>query len=86
MVKPYLVFVCAPLMLCCATAPATPRALAPADEAAAFTAAGYTRKGAEWHNCDEPPSPSYSPGEITEVRDLDGDGRPEAVLVEGGAA
>ncbi len=59
--------------------------LSPADEAAAFAAAGFTRKGAQWRSdCDDPGTPSYSPGEIQQVKDLNGDGRPEAVIVEGG--
>lgn len=54
------------------------------DEAAIFRAAGFTRKADQWHGCgDETGSPAYEPGTIAETRDLDGDGRPEAVVTEG---
>lgn len=33
----------------------------------------------------DPGTPSYSPGTIESVRDLDGDGHPEAVITEGGS-
>ncbi len=56
-------------------------ALTPADEAAAFKAAGFTLKDKQWRNCEDP-SPAYSPGELGEVRDLNGDGLPEAVITE----
>jgi hypothetical protein len=54
-----------------------------ADQKAAFEAAGFTRRGEQWRACDDP-TPSYAPGAIETVRDLDGDGRPEAVISEGG--
>jgi hypothetical protein len=54
------------------------------DETAAFQAAGFTRHGEEWRACDDPGTLSYVPGAIQEVRDLNGDGRPEAVITEGG--
>ncbi|MGZ8288967.1 MAG: hypothetical protein ACXW2U_13535 [Telluria sp.] len=66
-----------------ATAQGAPASLAPAEEAAAFKAAGFTLKGKQWRNCDDP-TPTYSPGDIAEVRDLNGDGRPDAVITEGG--
>jgi len=59
-------------------------ALSPADEAAAFEAAGFARKGAQWRgDCEDPGTASYAPPVIETVRDLNGDGRPEAVIVEG---
>ena len=58
-------------------------ALSPVDEAAAFEAAGFTLKGGHWRACDDP-TPGYSPGAIQEVCDVNGDGRPEAVITEGG--
>lgn len=61
---------------------ATPK-LSAADEAAAFKAAGFTLKGKQWRGCEDP-TPSYEPGAIQEVRDFNGDGRPEAVITEGG--
>ena len=58
-----------------------------AEQAAIFTAAGFKRHGAAWKsgNCDGAESESYSPGTIDTYRDLNGDGRPEAVAGEGGA-
>ena len=63
-----------------ATAPA-------AEQAAIFKAAGFTRRGGAWKsgNCDGAESESYSPGRIETYGDLPGDGRPEAVVPEGGA-
>lgn len=57
----------------------------PGDSAALFTAAGFHRVGRQWRSgCDDPGTPSYSPGAIELYRDLNGDGRPEAVVTEGG--
>lgn len=71
------------LFSCSATATSAPAALTPEEQAAAFKAAGFTLKGKQWRQCEDP-SPSYTPGEIAEVRDLNGDGRPEALITEGG--
>jgi hypothetical protein len=63
-------------------------ASAPASEQAAiFKAAGFKKAGAAWKsgNCDGAESESYSPGNIENYADLNGDGRPEAVVTEGGA-
>ncbi|MCU0767424.1 MAG: hypothetical protein MUE39_08630 [Gammaproteobacteria bacterium] len=61
-------------------------ALSPPDEAAAFAAAGYVKKGAQWRgDCEDPGSASYVPPTIETVQDVNGDGRPEAVIVEGSA-
>lgn len=62
---------------------APPLALAPADEAAAFRAAGFERVGGQWRACGDPGTAAYSPGAIEEVADLNGDGRPEAIVTEG---
>ena len=56
--------------------------LSPADQAAAFRAAGFTRTGSTWRGCDDPGTASYTPGAIESVTDLNGDGRPEAVIIE----
>ena len=56
--------------------------LSPADQTAAFRAAGFTRVGSAWHGCDDPGTASYTPGAIESVVDLNGDGRPEAVITE----
>lgn len=61
-----------------ASAAASPTTLSPADQAA-----GFTLKGKQWRACDDP-TPSYTPGTLQEVRDLNGDGQPEAVTTEGG--
>jgi hypothetical protein len=70
------------LVICTASFGATEK-LSPTDEAAAFKAAGFTQKASRWQACDDP-TPSYEPGAIGEVRDVNGDGRPEAVITEGG--
>lgn len=73
------------LALSSATMSASPAQLSPSDETAAFKAAGYSLKGKQWHSaCDDPSTPSYTPGVIESIRDLNGDGRPEAVITEGG--
>jgi hypothetical protein len=56
-----------------------------ADEAAAFKVAGFTKRGGAWRSgCNDPGTPSYSPGAIDKVDDLNGDGLPDVVLTEGG--
>ena len=60
--------------------------LSPADEAAAFRAAGFKKVGRQWKACtDGSDSASYTPGAVEQVRDIDGDGLPDAVITEGGA-
>jgi hypothetical protein len=59
--------------------------LSASDQEAAFEAAGFTRRGQEWRSaCDDPGTTSSGPGTIETVRDLNGDGRPEAVITESG--
>jgi hypothetical protein len=54
------------------------------EEAAIFKAAGFTLTAGKWRtDCDQPDSGSYEPGAIETYRDLNGDGRPEAVVTEG---
>lgn len=56
----------------------------PAEQATIFAAAGFTRRGGKWRSeCDDS-SASYEPGFVDTYRDLNGDGRPEAVVTEGG--
>lgn len=75
-----------------AAVPASPRAPTPAakpptGDAAIFAAAGLTRHGSQWRSdCEIPPDSAYSPGTIASRQDLNGDGRPEAVVTEGSAA
>ncbi|MGX7953625.1 hypothetical protein ACWPM1_13815 [Tsuneonella sp. HG249] len=57
--------------------------LSRADSAAAFRAAGFKLSKGTWRACDAPPDSIYTPGRIEQVRDLDGDGRPEAIITEG---
>src|SRR6476469_5626165 len=58
-----------------------------AEQAALFKAAGFTRRGAAWKSgyCNGMESESYETGAIETYTDLNGDGRPEAVVTEGGA-
>ena len=55
-----------------------------AEQAAIFTAAGFSKRGAQWRSDCDDPSASYEPGVIDTYRDVNGDGRPEAVVTEGG--
>ena len=57
--------------------------LSNADKTAAFRAAGFKRLGSQWRSCDAPPGSVYEPGKMEQVRDLNGDGRPEAIITEG---
>jgi hypothetical protein len=57
--------------------------LSPADEAAAFKAAGFTRKGSQWRGCGDSGTASYEAGKIERAADLNGDGLPDALIVEG---
>ena len=55
-----------------------------AEQAAIFTAAGFRKLHGRWHtDCDQAGA-SYEPGSIDTFRDVNGDGRPEAVVTEGG--
>ena len=61
---------------------ATTKTLDPADQAAAFKAAGFKQQGSTWRNCED----RSASGSIERVGDFNGDGFPDAVLVEGGTA
>ena len=58
-----------------------------AEQAAIFKAAGFVQRGKSWKSgkCDGAETASYSPGSIKAYKDVNGDGRPEAVVMEGGA-
>lgn len=56
--------------------------LAPAEQAAAFSAAGFTRVDGQWRACEDPGTASYTQGTIEQVADLNGDGHPEAIITE----
>lgn len=60
----------------------TMAALQPADERAAFTAAGFKFNGKQWRQCGDPGTASYRPGFVEAVHDLNRDGPPEAILTE----
>jgi hypothetical protein len=72
--------------------PAPPAAAATAAQsgagrdAAILRAAGFTQKKSGWEsaNCEAPHELSYEPGKIDQVKDLNSDGRPEAIVTEGG--
>ncbi len=66
---------------------AAPPAPSPLEQAAIFKAAGLVKKGQQWRSeCGmEDPSMSYSPGAIEVYRDINGDGRTDAVVTEGGS-
>jgi hypothetical protein len=89
MSRPALPFTVA-LLLSATAAPAAPPGgpvqLSAADRTAAFTAAGFKRERGQWRACGDPGSASYTPGTIETVRDIDGDGRPDAVITEGSTA
>ena len=76
--------------LLCLTIPALPAVaqvtLTSTDQSAAFKAAGFKKQSGKWQACDDPGSAGYTPGTIETVRDLNGDGRPEAVITEGSTA
>jgi hypothetical protein len=71
------------------TAPSSsPKAVAqaPTGDAAIFRAAGFVQVKGQWRSecgVDVPPDAAYDPGTIESRRDLNGDGRPEAVVTEG---
>ncbi|MBC2664960.1 hypothetical protein H7F51_05490 [Novosphingobium flavum] len=58
-------------------------ALSPVEQAAAFRGAGFLMVRGKWQACGDPGTESYMPGTIEAVRDLNGDGLPEAVIIEG---
>ncbi len=66
----------------------SPITLSPAEAAAVYKAAGAVHKKGIWLLC-EPPADSGAPVSsgvtIDEVRDLNGDGRPEAVVSDSGS-
>lgn len=74
-------------LVCLASIPADAQTrLSPPDQAAAFRAAGFQRTAGKWQACGDPGSESYEPGRIETTRDINGDGFPDAVIVEGSVA
>jgi len=72
-----LLLVQAILIAVTSSAIAAEATLTPADRAAAFKTAGFKLKGKKWIACAE--------GQIGEVRDVNGDGLPEAIINESGS-
>ena len=70
-----------------AASAARPSAPAPQGDAAIFRAAGFKQTKRGWESgCDDPTAgAAYSPGHIEKLGDLNGDGRPEALVTEGGS-
>jgi hypothetical protein len=64
-----------------------PVAASAARDDAIFTAAGFKKTRRGWESgCDDPSVGSiYEPGVIDQVKDLNGDGYPDALIVEGGS-
>lgn len=79
----------APVSPAAASAAATPggsSTLSAVETSAAFLAAGFKQRGNQWRSAcgEESGSESYGAGSIDKVADLNGDGRPEVVIIEGG--
>tara|TARA_B110001454_G_scaffold185493_1_gene181717 strand:+ start:303 stop:809 length:507 start_codon:yes stop_codon:yes gene_type:complete len=66
---------------------APPAKLSPLEQAAIFKAAGFKYVRRQWQSgCNDPSAGApYEPGTISDVRDINGDGRPEAIVTEGGS-
>jgi len=60
----------------------SPAALSGADQAAIYRAAGAVQQDGKWVICTD--DPAAAGASIDEVRDLNGDGHPEAVVSESG--
>ena len=70
-------------VLCMAVSAGAQDQLSETDRSAAFRAAGFDQVDGQWQACGDPGTASYTPGQIDDVRDLNGDSRPEAVITEG---
>jgi hypothetical protein len=70
------------LLLAAMLAAAAPSAT---DEAAIFKAAGFKKQATVWKSgeCVGMEGESYQPGKIETYKDINGDGRPDAVVTEG---
>lgn len=78
--------ICAAALLALLGAPASAQvSLSAAERAAVFRAAGFKLQRGQWSACGDPGTAGYTAGEIETVRDLNGDGRAEAVVTEGSA-
>lgn len=73
------------LALSVAPPAAEPSGPSAAQLSAIFKAAGFTKQGKQWKSdCNDPGTTSYGPGTVEMKGDLNGDGRPEAVVTESG--
>lgn len=62
----------------------TATTLSSTERGALFRAAGFHQNAGRWESdCGDPGTASYEPGKIEQFRDINGDGRPEAVVTEG---
>jgi len=76
----------APAAATAATTQGGSSGLSAVETSAAFLAAGFKRHDKQWRSaCEDPGTPSDSPGSVNNVADLNGDGRPEVVIIEGSA-
>lgn len=57
--------------------------LSGSERSSAFRAAGFRLEGGRWRGCGDPGTPTYQAGTLESVGDLNGDGRPEALIAEG---
>lgn len=62
--------------------PSSQTPLSPQEESAAFRAAGFKEDKGAWKACEDPGTAGYLPGEVSEARDINGDGRLDAVISE----
>lgn len=65
----------------------TPPSADAARDAAIFRAAGFKQTRRGWESgCDDPSAGSaYDPGVIDQIKDMNGDGHPDAIVTEGGS-
>jgi hypothetical protein len=57
----------------------------PVERAKIFRAAGFQQRNRRWESCGDPGTAAYEPGRIEHYGDVNGDGRPEAIVTEGSA-
>jgi hypothetical protein len=86
--KPEIFLTGLPILLMTSIGFASSTQLSSPDESAAYKAAGFSLKAKQWRSrcgLEDPGSPSYVPGTIADVRDINGDGGLDVVITEGGA-
>lgn len=79
---------CGALAVSVVAAPAVAAPASPDQDTAIFQAAGLKQVGDHWESgCNtgnDTPGSTYDPATITDRKDLNGDGRPDAIVTEGG--